>query len=63
LAGEDKWLFRETICAISRFYDENNNPMFLSVNKEIELSFKETEAIAEGIIYYFKINSQTRSES
>ena len=38
--------------------DDNNNPMFISTDKEIELSFKEAEAIAEGIIYYFKINSK-----
>ena len=38
--------------------DDNNNPMFISTDKEVELSFKEAEAIAEGIIYYFKINSK-----
>lgn len=38
--------------------DENGNPMFISIAKEIELSFKEAEAIAEGIVYYFKINSK-----
>lgn len=38
--------------------DDNGNPMFISTDKEIELSLKEAEAIAEGIIYYFKINSK-----
>ena len=35
-----------------------NKPLFISTDKEIELSLKEAEAIAEGIIYYFKINSK-----
>ena len=38
--------------------DENGNPMFISTKKEIELSLKEASAIAENIIYYFKINSK-----
>ncbi len=40
--------------------DSNGNPMFISIDKEIELSFKEAEAIAENIIYYFKINSKNK---
>lgn len=38
--------------------DENRNPMYISTSKEIELSLKEAEAIAENIVYYFKINSK-----
>ena len=38
--------------------DENNNPMFISTKKEIELSLKEANAIAQNIVYYFRINSR-----
>lgn len=35
--------------------DNNNNPLYVSEEKELELSMREAQAIAEDIIYYFKI--------
>lgn len=38
--------------------DKNGNPTFVSAEKEIELYEREAEAIAQDIIYNFKINSK-----
>lgn len=38
--------------------DRNNNPVYVSEEKELELSFKEAEAIAKDIIYYFNLESK-----
>lgn len=35
--------------------DKNNNVVYVSDDKDLELSLKEAEAIAKDIIYYFKI--------
>lgn len=42
--------------------DKNSNYVYVSDDKELELSFKEAEAIAKDIIYYFKINPKTNNE-
>lgn len=42
--------------------DENENPLYISETKEIELSYREALAIAEDIIYYFNINAKTKSK-
>ncbi len=36
--------------------DSNKNPMYISTEKEVELSLKEAEAIAEDIVLYFSIH-------
>lgn len=38
--------------------DKNKNPVYVSEEKNLELSLKEAEAIAKDIIYYFNINSK-----
>ena len=38
--------------------DTNDNPLYVSEERELELSFREAEAIAEDIVYYFKIVSK-----
>lgn len=38
--------------------DSNNNPTYVSEKKEVELFEREAEAIAQNIIYIFKINSK-----
>ncbi len=38
--------------------DKNKNPLFVSEEKELELSLREAEAIAKDIVYYFKISSK-----
>lgn len=38
--------------------DKNGNPTYVSEQKEIELFQREAEAIAQNIIYIFKINSK-----
>ena len=40
--------------------DRNNNSVYVSEEKELELSFKEAEAIAKDIIYYFNLESKTK---
>lgn len=43
--------------------DKNNNPVYVSEEKELELSYKEAEAIAKDIIYYFNIESKKKADS
>ena len=41
--------------------DKNENPVYVSEEKELELSLKEAEAIAKDIIYYFNIEPKRES--
>lgn len=43
--------------------DRNNNPVYVSEEKELELSLKEAEAIAKDIIYYFNIQPKKSNSS
>ena len=43
--------------------DRNNNVVYVSEEKDLELSLKEAEAIAKDIIYYFNIESKKGSKS
>lgn len=43
--------------------DDNDNPLYISPEKEIELSYREALAIAEDIIYYFNINVKQRKKT
>lgn len=40
--------------------DKNENPVYVSEDKELELSLKEAEAIAKDIIYYFNIEPKKK---
>lgn len=42
--------------------DKNGNFVYVSDEKDLELSLKEAEAIAKDIIYYFKMVSKTKNE-
>lgn len=41
--------------------DRNDNPVYVSEEKDLELSLKEAEAIAKDIVYYFKIEPKIKS--
>ena len=43
--------------------DKNNNPVYVSEEKDLELSLKEAEAIAKDIVYYFNIQPKEKSTS
>lgn len=43
--------------------DKNDNFVYVSDEKDLELSLKEAEAIAKDIIYYFNIESKKRFKS
>ena len=43
--------------------DRNNNPVYVSEEKDLELSFKEAEAIAKDIVYYFNLQPKRKKSS
>lgn len=42
--------------------DNNGNPLYISEEKEIELSYREALAIAQDIIYYFNIGIKDKNK-
>ena len=41
--------------------DKNGNYVYVSDEKNLELSFKEAEAIAKDIVYYFSIKTKKKT--
>ena len=40
--------------------DKYGNPVYVSIAKDLELSFKEAEAIAKDIVYYFNLEPKEK---